>query len=103
LVDFLRIGAISKILGKGNGRLDIFRLGRFVPTRKQDDQFSTSFGIVNPVSRTDVDLEFADPCSQPSVLAWISVCEPIDSNLDARSTLTVLEGVNPVPLDLRHP
>jgi hypothetical protein len=66
-------------------------LGRLVPTGKQDNQLSTSFGIVNPVSRTDVDLEFADPCSQPSVLAWISVCQPIDSNLDARSTLTVLE------------
>jgi hypothetical protein len=35
-------------------------LGRFVPTRKQDNQFSTAFGIVNPVSRTEVDLEFAD-------------------------------------------
>jgi hypothetical protein len=46
---------------------DIFRLGRLVPTRKQDNQFSTSFGIVNTAARTDVDLEFADPCSKPSV------------------------------------
>jgi hypothetical protein len=55
LVDFLRIEAISKILGKSNGRLDIFQLGRLVATRKQDNQFSTSFGIVNTVARTDVD------------------------------------------------
>src|SRR3990172_11912250 len=91
---------LLQVLGQRNGRFDIFLLRRFVTSGQQNNDHSTAIGVVDPVPRAEIDLEFANAVGQRSMLAWIAIYQAIHTDLDSRASSPILERVDPVSIDL---
>jgi hypothetical protein len=64
---------LLQVLGQRNGCFDVFLLRRFVTSGQQDNDHSTTLGVVDPVPRAEIDLEFANVVGQRSMLTRIAI------------------------------
>ena len=69
---------------------------------QKDNELTSSFGLVDTVTRTKVDLQLGHTVSKIAMRSGITVNEPIDPHLNARATCAILERINPVTIDLGH-
>lgn len=60
-------------------------LGRFVAASQDDDEYSTSLGVVDPVAWAEVDFELTNAIGQDTMLPRVAVRQAIDADLDPGS------------------
>lgn len=80
--------------------LDVLGLGGLVASNQEKQEAIATLRVINAVSRTEVDLQLRYAFRQVAVSAGIPVNQPVNANLNLGAANPVLQGVDPVALDL---
>ena len=76
--------------------LDIFGLCAFIAADEQQYQHRAIFGAVDPVARTEIDLELQDAFPYWLTLTEVPCFNPIQANLNSCATSRVTEIIEPI-------
>jgi hypothetical protein len=80
--------------------LNVLGPGRLVAPSQEHDEHAGTLGLVDAIPGSDIDLQLAHPFRRLTELTWIAVNEAIHSDLDSRSNRSIVERVDPIPIDL---
>jgi hypothetical protein len=69
-------------------------LGGLISTRQQNDQIAPTLLEIHPISRPIVDPQFRNTLANRLDISRVSRSEPFNSDLDARTRLKVIQGIN---------
>jgi hypothetical protein len=70
-------------------------LGSLVASAKQQDHLSSSYGVIDSISRPDVDTQFPHPIATKPLIAEIAQLYPVDSPINGDPCLCVAELAAP--------
>ena len=77
---------------------NVLLLCGLVPTNQQQKEPVRALGIVDPVSRAEIDLQFQDPAEEVPMVSRIPMDQPIDAHLDLGLPDHVAERVDPLAI-----
>jgi hypothetical protein len=78
-----------------HGTFDVGRLRSLVTTAHDKHDGSSGLGVINPVTRTDIDPQFRNSVATKLVIAKVSRSKPINPALDGNPRPHVLEIIEP--------
>ena len=78
-------------------------LGGFIATRQENNEFTIFFRVVDSVAGAKIDLHLGNAVREIAVLSGIAMYKAIHSNLDTGTAYPILEGIDPVLVNLGDP
>ena len=81
-----------------NGSGDVLLLCGLVAADEKKQEPCSSLRVVDPLTGSDIDLEFGDTIGEVSVLAGIAIDQSINADQDSGSARAIPEGVDPIAI-----
>jgi hypothetical protein len=94
----LVICVLLEVSCERNRCLEVVLLTGLISTNEKDDEFAIPLGVVNEVSRPNINLQLGDTFRQLAVLIRIATRDLVAPHLHARGT--AIEALDPIAVDL---